>query len=82
MSVVVADPLRAGHETTYFPGETNIRMADVIVINKVDSATPEQLAQLDATIASSEPRARPSCRANSRVTVDEPRRRSRASGCW
>ena len=39
VSVVVADPLRAGHEMTYFPGETNIRMADVIVINKVDSAS-------------------------------------------
>jgi predicted GTPase len=71
VSVVVADPLRAGHETTYFPGETNIRMADVIVINKVDSATPEQLAALDATIRSINPEATV-VRANSRVTVDDP----------
>ena len=71
VSVVVADPLRAGHETTYFPGETNIRMADVIVVNKVDSATPEQLAALDATIRSINPEATV-VRANSRVTVDDP----------
>jgi predicted GTPase len=36
--IVVADPLRPGHELLYHPGETNIRMADVVVINKVDSA--------------------------------------------
>jgi predicted GTPase len=71
VSVVVADPLRAGHETTYFPGETNIRMAEVIVINKVDSASAEQLSELAATIASINPTATV-VRANSRVTVDEP----------
>jgi len=47
--VVVADPLRAGHELSYHPGETNFRMADVIVINKVDSATPEQVAQVEGS---------------------------------
>jgi predicted GTPase len=36
--IVVADPLRPGHELLYHPGETNLRMADVVVINKVDSA--------------------------------------------
>jgi predicted GTPase len=36
--IVVADPLRPGHELRYHPGETNLRMADVVVINKVDSA--------------------------------------------
>ena len=49
--ITVADPLRAGHETRYHPGEANFRMADVIVINKVDSATPEDLDALRATIA-------------------------------
>jgi predicted GTPase len=44
--IVVADPLRAGHERSYHPGETNFRMADAIVINKVDSASPEQLAEV------------------------------------
>src|SRR6266498_3072725 len=47
--VVVADPLRAGHELRYHPGETNFRMADVIVINKVDSATPEQIREVEAS---------------------------------
>jgi predicted GTPase len=47
--VVVADPLRAGHELRYHPGETNFRMADVIVINKVDSATPDQVAQVESS---------------------------------
>ena len=54
--VVVADPLRAGHELHYHPGETNIRMADVVVINKVDSATPEQVAEVRANIAAMNPR--------------------------
>jgi predicted GTPase len=44
--ITVADPLRAGHERTYYPGETNFRMADVIVINKVDSATREQVDEV------------------------------------
>jgi predicted GTPase len=39
--VVVVDPHRAGHELRYHPGETNLRMADVCVVNKVDTATPE-----------------------------------------
>ena len=55
--VVVADPLRAGHELHYHPGETNIRMADVVVINKVDSATPEQIAEVRADIEAMNPRA-------------------------
>ncbi len=43
ISVVVADPLRPGHEISYYPGEVNFRMADVIVINKVDSAYPDDI---------------------------------------
>jgi predicted GTPase len=41
--VVIADPHRAGHELAYHPGEINLRMADVIVINKVDTATREAI---------------------------------------
>jgi predicted GTPase len=41
--IVVADPLRPGHELRYHPGETNLRLADVVVINKVDSASPEDV---------------------------------------
>ena len=69
--VVVADPLRAGHETSYHPGEANLRMADVIVINKMDSAAIEQVNQLMDTIRELNPTATV-IRANSRVTVDDP----------
>jgi predicted GTPase len=41
--VVVADPHRPGHELRYYPGETNVRLADVFVINKVDTAVPEDV---------------------------------------
>src|SRR6266508_3436788 len=47
--ITVADPLRAGHELRYHPGETNFRMADVIVINKVDSAAPEQIGEVESS---------------------------------
>ena len=69
--VVVADPLRAGHETGYHPGEANLRMADVVVINKMDSASPEEVAALTQAIADLNPGAT-IVRANSHVTVDEP----------
>ena len=48
--ITVADPLRVGHETTYHPGETNLRMADVIVINKIDSAKMQDVETLRSTI--------------------------------
>ncbi len=41
--IVVADPHRPGHEISYHPGEANARMADVFVINKVDTAAPENI---------------------------------------
>ncbi len=41
--IVVADPHRPGHELTYHPGETNLRLADVVVINKVNTAHPENI---------------------------------------
>ena len=47
LHIVVADPLRAGHESSYHPGEANARAADVLVINKVDEATAEQVAALE-----------------------------------
>ena len=43
LSIVVADPHRAGHELTYYPGETNLRMADVVVINKETTADYEDI---------------------------------------
>ena len=43
LAIVVADPLRSGHETLYHPGETNVNLADIFVINKVDTADPENV---------------------------------------
>ncbi|MBS3736545.1 GTPase [Candidatus Bipolaricaulota bacterium] len=45
-SIVMADPLRAGHELTYYPGNVSIRMADLVVINKVETATPDQVNEV------------------------------------
>lgn len=69
--IVVADPHRAGHETTYHPGEANLRRADVIVINKVDTAEPEKVEQVERTARSLNPSAT-IIRAGSPVSVDDP----------
>jgi predicted GTPase len=55
--ITVADPLRVGHETSYHPGEANLRMADVVVINKVDTAEPADVATLRKTIEEVNPKA-------------------------
>jgi predicted GTPase len=55
--VVVTDPLRPGHELRYRPGEANLRMADVVVVNKIDSATPEQVGRVLADITAINPAA-------------------------
>jgi predicted GTPase len=68
--ITVADPLRVGHETSYHPGETNLRMADVVVINKVDSADPEDVSQLRKTISTENPEA-VIVEARSPVTIEE-----------
>jgi predicted GTPase len=46
LNIVVADPHRAGHELTYYPGETNLRMANIVIINKVDTADPLKVKQV------------------------------------
>lgn len=55
--IVIADPHRAGHEVMYHPGETNLRMADVVIINKIDTAEPECIEQVRRTIRVVNPRA-------------------------
>ena len=55
--IVVADPHRPGHELTYHPGETNVRLADVFVINKVDTAEPEQVNQVRQNLSAHNPNA-------------------------
>ncbi len=54
---VVVDPHRAGHEIRYHPGETNLRMADVCIVNKVDSAPPEAVAEVVDSIHLANPNA-------------------------
>ena len=46
LAIVVADPHRPGHETSYHPGETNVNLADIFVINKVDTADPDNVIRV------------------------------------
>jgi predicted GTPase len=55
LHITVVDPLRAGHELGYHPGETNVRMADVVVVNKVDVATPTMVATVVDNVRSANP---------------------------
>jgi len=48
--ITVVDPLRPGHEISYFPGETNLLQADVVVINKIDSASLENIEDVRDTV--------------------------------
>ncbi|MBU7018669.1 MAG: GTPase [Theionarchaea archaeon] len=57
LHIVVADPHRAGHEKCYYPGETNLRMADVVVINKVDTAYPEDVFAVRESVRQLAPQA-------------------------
>ncbi|HEY7563242.1 MAG TPA: cyclic 2,3-diphosphoglycerate synthase [Gaiellaceae bacterium] len=68
--ITVVDPLRPGHELTYHPGETNVRLADIVVVNKVDSAYPEDVATVVADVTSVNPQAL-ILKAASPVSLDE-----------
>lgn len=57
LNIVVADPHRPGHEKSYHPGETNVRMADVFVINKVDTADPDKVIEVRNTLHELNPNA-------------------------
>jgi predicted GTPase len=56
--ITVVDPLRPGHELRYHPGETNLWMADVVVVNKMDSAEVDAVGEVVANIEAVNPRAR------------------------
>ena len=71
LHICIADPHRAGHETAYYPGEANFRRADVIVINKCDTAEPAAVAAIESAAARLNPRARV-LRADSPVIVEHP----------
>ncbi len=73
LEIVVADPHRPGHELTYYPGEVNIRRADVIVINKVDTADPANLETVRRNVKLANPEAKV-IEAACRVTVADPQK--------
>jgi predicted GTPase len=58
LNIVVADPLRVGDELEYYPSEANLRMADVVIINKIDSADPMDVLELRHNIRSVNPTAK------------------------
>ena len=69
--ITVVDPHRPGHELRYYPGETNLRMADVIVVNKMGTARAEDVEVVLNNIQEVNPRATV-IKANSPVSVDQP----------
>ena len=70
LQITVVDPLRPGHELAYYPGETCLLRADVVVVNKIDSAAPADLATVVANVERVNPRAR-IVKAASPVTLGE-----------
>ena len=70
LSIVVLDPLRPGHELKFYPGEVNLRSADIIVVNKVDRATKEETDMVLASVKEANPDARVIL-ANSKIEVDD-----------
>ncbi|MBP7707889.1 MAG: GTPase [Candidatus Aminicenantes bacterium] len=70
LEIVVADPHRAGHELAFYPGETNFRRAKVIVVNKMDTATPQGIETVLASAKKVNPKAT-IIRANSPTIVED-----------
>ncbi|MFZ3059478.1 MAG: cyclic 2,3-diphosphoglycerate synthase [Candidatus Methanoperedens sp.] len=71
LHIVIADPHRAGHELTYYPGEVNVRLADVVIVNKVDSARKEDVELVIKNVRSINKKA-VIMKANSAITADRP----------
>jgi len=71
MMVTVVDPHRAGHEVSYYPGEATLRLADVVVINKIDTASPEGIQKVRDNISKVNPKAIV-VDAASPISVDKP----------
>ncbi|HEY9206602.1 MAG TPA: cyclic 2,3-diphosphoglycerate synthase [Candidatus Methanoperedens sp.] len=71
LHIVIADPHRAGHELTYYPGEVNVRLADVVIVNKVDSARKEDAETVIKNVKSINNNAT-IIKAKSVITVDRP----------
>lgn len=72
LNIVVADPHRPGHELSYHPGEINARMADIVVINKVDTALRDNVETVVKNVKSINPGAE-IIKVNSAITVEDPK---------
>lgn len=57
LTITITDPHRAGHELRYYPGEVSLRMADVVVINKIDTSTPTAIQEVRESIDKVNPKA-------------------------
>jgi predicted GTPase len=71
LHIVVADPFRVGHELTYHPGETNLRLADIVIINKVNTASAKNVMMLRKNIRAANPNAK-IIEAASIINIDKP----------
>jgi len=71
VTITVADPHRPGHELSYYPGEVNLRIADTVIINKIDSAYPENIDKVRNNIAMANPKAL-IIEAASPISVEDP----------
>ncbi len=72
LHIVIADPHRAGHELAYYPGEADVRMADVVVINKTDTADFEDVSTVHRNVRTLNPQATV-VEAASPITVEDPK---------
>ncbi len=71
LHVTLVDPHRPGHELTYYPGESNFLMADLLIINKVQTADPVKVEEVLENCKRSNPKAR-TIKCASKITVDKP----------
>jgi len=71
LHITLVDPHRAGHELTYYPGETNFLMADLLIVNKVQTADPVKVVEVLDNCRRYNPKARV-IKCASKITVDKP----------
>ncbi|HNZ96925.1 MAG TPA: cyclic 2,3-diphosphoglycerate synthase [Thermoanaerobaculia bacterium] len=71
LHIVLVDPHRAGHERSYYPGQTNVIMSDLVIVNKVNTAEPAKVEAVAASCRELNPRAQ-IIRCRSEITIDRP----------
>jgi predicted GTPase len=72
LHIVIADPLRPGHEISYYPGETNLRMADVVILNKIKSASKKDIETVLHNIKAVNKKAK-IIKADLKLTLEQPK---------